>query len=286
MAFAGKLAFSILCVLAEQAFLECGAAAVSSNHVEVSVDAAADVKVSHIRSERSGSQTAVVGEFDLSANLSSSNAEASAATCAPLTNHGTHFTVKLQVGTPGQSFSLVADTGSNAVIVTSCTCREKGKCKADLACFHGTGKSSTFVIKDTKAGTQSGPAMVSMRFGSGDIEAVIATDVVQIGSIQATMTDSLLLMIDQALHIDGGLEGILGLGPPSKQRESSKCHVDASGNAQSSEGRIAHLVRKKINVNSWLDQARVDRFSMCFKDGGDGVLRLGIPKPAQELDSI
>ena len=53
---------------------------------------------------------------------------ASSASCSPLRNHGTHFTVPVAVGTPPQTFNILADTGSNAIIIGSCACRQRRTC--------------------------------------------------------------------------------------------------------------------------------------------------------------
>merc|ERR1719421_819486 len=72
------------------------------------------------------------------------------ATCAPLKNMGSHFTVSIQVGTPGQTFNVVADTGSDSVIVPSCICKESGSCAPKNRCFRGSNRSSTFLIHGLK----------------------------------------------------------------------------------------------------------------------------------------
>jgi hypothetical protein len=46
------------------------------------------------------------------------------ATKAPLKNHGSYSAVEIGIGTPRQSFDLVADTGSSNVIVTHCACQQ------------------------------------------------------------------------------------------------------------------------------------------------------------------
>jgi len=53
-----------------------------------------------------------------------------------------------------------------------------------------------------------------MFFGSGEIRAIVATDVVDVGGVRSLMKNSVMLMVDQALRISGVFEGILGLGPP------------------------------------------------------------------------
>merc|ERR1719421_1428281 len=145
------------------------------------------------------------------------------ATCAPLANKGSHFTVDIQVGTPGQTFSVVADTGSDAVIVPSCICKESGSCSRSDRCFRGTNKSSTFKMPELNGTGTIGPKtklpMVKMVFGSGQVEAVIASDVVTVGQLHPTMKRGVLLMVDKALKIHGSFEGILGLGQPPNVTE-------------------------------------------------------------------
>lgn len=156
--------------------------------------------------------------------------EASAAsspqsTCTPLKNHGTHSTVDVSIGTPGQVFSVVADTGSNSLIVPSCLCQKAGRCNAGDRCFQGTNKSSTFLIQTGG----DGPPATRITFGSGTIDAVVATDIVKLGVIKVNMSNGILLMTDQALDITGSFEGILGLGLPRPEIGSEK-------NVQTSKG--------------------------------------------------
>jgi len=140
------------------------------------------------------------------------------ATCTPLQSRGTYYTVDLQVGTPPQNFSVVADTGSDAVIVPSCVCTEGGACNKKDRCFRGTNKSKTFSIaglNSTTAPKQKAKLpVINMFFGSGEIRAIVATDVVNVGGVKSLMKNSVMLMVDQALRISGVFEGILGLGPP------------------------------------------------------------------------
>ncbi|CAK0827354.1 unnamed protein product [Prorocentrum cordatum] len=132
--------------------------------------------------------------------------------CAPLDNRGTHFTVDVEVGTPGQRFSVVADTGSNTLIVPSCVCRERGQCPRDGSehCFTGTGRSSSFQLERDA----SGPSSLVLTFGSGQIKGIVAKERVKVGQVEAFLDDGLLLMTDRALNIQGAFEGILGLGVP------------------------------------------------------------------------
>lgn len=185
-----------------------------------------------------------------------------AETCSPLKNHGTHSSVDVSVGTPPQTFELIADTGSDNVIVQSCFCKERGFCPPDFGkCFKGSEKSSTFAMVE---GTD-GPAMNLMAFGSGKILVALASDKVSVGSVSANMNSSLLLMVKQALKITGQFEGILGLGRP---------HRDAMPRP----GRSA--------VKGFMEASGIDRFSMCFNEGSPGVLGLNNPARGFPLQSV
>jgi len=166
--------------------------------------------------------------------------------CLKLKNQGSYSTVEVSIGSPPQTFNLVADTGSDNLIVESCECVDKGACRAGTPCFQGgDGKSATFRIKPKPDG-------VTITYGSGPVEAIIASDTVRLGDISADMNDSLLLMVSKKLKPDIDLEGILGLGLPSNRESLSAM------------------------AKGFLDAAKVPRFSMCFNEGGqDGVLRLG-----------
>ena len=96
--------------------------------------------------------------------------------CAPLDNKGTHFTIDVEVGTPGQRFSVVADTGSNTLIVPSCVCQQTGQCPQDGSehCFTGTNKSSSFQVERDAAGSE--PTSLVLTFGSGQIKGIVAKD--------------------------------------------------------------------------------------------------------------
>lgn len=198
--------------------------------------------------------------------------------CAELINHGTHSTVEVSAGTPPQRFDLVADTGSNAVIILSCNCVDEGRCSSQDDCFRGTDKSSTFSIGKLSDNSDQEVPSVTMSFGSGDIQAVIATDEVSVGGVKTSMKNGLLLMVDKALNIDGPFEGILGLGLPSSARWGA-------GLMQNS--------RMKLNEDGedyeppeFLPEADISRFSLCFNNGASGALRLNSAHQQDKLGSF
>lgn len=173
--------------------------------------------------------------------------------CVRLKNMESYSTVEVSVGTPPQKFDLIADTGSDNLIVTSCSCVENGHCAKDDKCFRGSGASSTFAVEEN-------PPMVTINFGSGPVQSVLTTDNVRMGGVTAKMEDSLLLMVDKDLEDDMEIEGILGLGLPKRVSESA---------ARDAAGAQAAI------ISGFLENAQVKRFSLCFNAGEDGVLRLG-----------
>merc|ERR1719456_683756 len=118
---------------------------------------------------RTGCQAASFLNMRKALDFSTPGGAGGGATCTDLTNHGTHFTVDIEVGTPGQKFSVVADTGSNSLIVPSCVCQQRRYCSKSDRCFTGTNRSDTFSLKDGPNGLQS----IFITFGSGTIEAIV-----------------------------------------------------------------------------------------------------------------
>lgn len=186
--------------------------------------------------------------------------------CAELTNHGTHSTVEVSAGTPPQRFDLVADTGSNAVIILSCNCVDEGRCSSQDDCFRGTDKSSTFSVGKLSDHEDQEVPSVTMSFGSGDIQAVIATDEVSVGGVKTSMENGLLLMVDKALNIDGPFEGILGLGLPASARWGAGL-LQTRGMKRNEDG-------EDYEPPEFLPEADISRFSLCFNNGASGALRL------------
>jgi len=168
--------------------------------------------------------------------------------CNALTNEGAFSTVEVSVGTPPQKLKVVADTGSDLVLIEHCACKKGGGCEEYTRCYTGDGgKSKTYRSPDD-------PHKVTITYGSGPIETKVATDQVTLGSITAEMTDSLMMIQKNKLRGGIQLEGILGLGMPHNKNSLS----DELG---------------------FLDRAKVERFSMCFnKDSEDGMLKLGTHK--------
>jgi len=236
-------------------------------------------------------------------------------------NHGTHFTVDVEIGTPGQPFSVVADTGSNTLIVPSCICQEAGRCSLQDRCFVGTNRSSTFALP----GGQARAPAIYMSFGSGSIGGVVVRDNASVGLLRAYMRDGLVLMTDRALSFGGPFEGVLGLGPPRRRREApARAARRASAEGGSVGDALRDVVRRIVGAEGaagaaedaapaaaptyvglgrnaqmpggtepaarmppgFLEQAGIGRFSMCFNYEAEGVLRLGTPPSSSAHGSL
>jgi len=182
-------------------------------------------------------------------------------------------------------FDVVADTGSDSVIVPSCACVLKDGQLCSERCFKmakdGTSAlSSTFSLSGRQVDSvtmETKVPIVVLTFGSGRIAAEIATDLVQVGNVKAKMNDGVLLMVQRELRISGPFEGILGLGLPKRKSKPT----DRFGSP-------FHLPDPSLRyeMHGFLESVGVSHFSMCFNDGKDGVLRLGGPKPAVSLGSV
>eukprot|EP00440_Ansanella_granifera_P038389 gb/GFBE01041653.1/.p1 GENE.gb/GFBE01041653.1/~~gb/GFBE01041653.1/.p1 ORF type:complete len:484 (+),score=104.80 gb/GFBE01041653.1/:1-1452(+) len=203
--------------------------------------------------------TVLCGQFHAALSLKTNS---DAVSCSLLRNEQSYSSLQVGVGTPAQKFSLIADTGSSYVIVTSCECQKSACYGYSSPCFEGSNASSTFHVPVDKDG--NAPA-VSLTFGSGSVYGVMGTDIVSVGPVAATMEDSLIVMYEHEL--DAGItnfEGIFGLGIPYN-----------------------HVAEEGIKGDHWVKKAGVDRFSMCFENSQeDGVFKLNTPVQSNPMGSI
>lgn len=183
--------------------------------------------------------------------------------CNDLKNHGSYVSLRIGVGTPAQMFDVVADTGSNQVIIPDCACAETGgACMKDEPCFRGTKRSSSFSILEDAEGKGR---LISMTFGSGTIRAMLATDIVSAGSLRAKMAGGILLIVDRRnLKIAGAFGGILGLGLPRDH------------------GRMS---QERNALPEFLGTAGVNRFSICVGKSG-GAIRTDVAAVSGALGSV
>lgn len=165
---------------------------------------------------------------------------------------GSYYGIDVTIGTPPQTMNLVADTGSDAFVVTSHGCEQTGSCGG---CTNG--KCFEPLDSDSFAWSSRG---ITLNYGSGGLDALITGDNATLnGGLSATLTDSVLLVIQSDLRITGNFDGILGLGPPS-------CGDDP----------MSRL---------FLEHAEKEFFSICFNPPVDGNLSDGVLRVGQALSS-
>merc|ERR1719408_519784 len=110
------------------------------------------------------------------------------------------------------------------------------------------------------------------------------------------MDNGLLLLINRAkLKLYGPFEGILGLGLPHSTL-GHRPHGNASNNTAEFYSALTAVdestdpAKKKdkqvIRRHGFMSEAGVKRFSMCFNDGGGGVLRVDQPPMKTMLSAI
>jgi hypothetical protein len=123
---------------------------------------------------------------------------------------------EIQIGTPGQSFKVVFDTGSSNLWVPSNSCWSP-------ACFvHSTYKSSSS-SSFHKNGTS-----IEIQYGSGAIKGYFSDDVVTLGGVSATGID-----FGEATTLSGisflvaKFDGILGMGFRSISVSNAKTVFEA-----------------------------------------------------------
>lgn len=186
--------------------------------------------------------------------------------CRELTNRGAYHTITVEVGTPAQEFNVVADSGSNMLIVPGCQCIDSGSCGGLSTCFK-PGKSESFQIETSRFQGQKVTKLYALYFGSGQINVIQGTDVVRLGSVKGTMEDSVMVMQERKLDkIASSFEGLFGLGRP----RSPDATTDPT------------MLR-----NLFLKMAGVDRYSICFNaEGETGSLQMNVPELSNPMESV
>lgn len=197
--------------------------------------------------------------------------------CSSLANKGAYFTVSVGIGTPRQDFDLVADTGSDALIVPDCKCVKAKFCEALDNCF-ATENSTSFGLDikavDAPNASKTDKKAVAimgakMNYGSGQIQVLVASEKVKLANIETKMHNGVFLMEDRrSLQVHGKFEGILGLGLPHKHP----------------------LSKQGVSIPAFLQASAVPRYSLCFNEmPHPGALRThldALPNPMTNIGTV
>lgn len=118
--------------------------------------------------------------------------------------NNSQFVGKIKVGSPGQEFQVIFDTGSSNLWINSVDCNDK-------ACIDHTqfdpAKSGTFDLLDTD---------MNVMFGTGQISGTLVMDTFELGdmTVQKQTFGMILKEIGEVFET-GAFDGILGLSFPS-----------------------------------------------------------------------
>jgi len=143
-------------------------------------------------------------------------------------------------------------------------------------CFDGSNTSKSFKVpvfkqeESEESNINLAPAKMIMSFGSGEISAEIASDRVSVASVATYMENGVLLMVDHGLEIRSHFEGILGLGRPNLNKD----FLERPGQPEG------------LRVPGFFDSASVNRFSICFNHGADGVLGINTRSHHNRMTSV
>ena len=120
----------------------------------------------------------------------------------------TQYSGVIGIGTPPQMMSVIFDTGSNSLVLTSDEC-------VQISCLmHNRfkpGRSSSYA---------GGGRSVTMNFAGGSVEGPLGYDVVSMGGLEAPK-QSLLNIASHSVqgYTAGAFDGILGIGMDGRTNE-------------------------------------------------------------------
>lgn len=127
----------------------------------------------------------------------------------------TQYFITATVGTPGQSFTLVPDTGSSNLWIYSAQCMS-------VPCL----THATYNYKDSSTYTANGEPFI-IQYGSGGVDGTVAQDIVDFGPAQAVMEFGLVKKVSGVAFYTSQLDGILGLAYESISVDNLPTFIDS-----------------------------------------------------------
>eukprot|EP00466_Bigelowiella_natans_P006014 jgi/Bigna1/90614/estExt_fgenesh1_pg.C_750002 len=165
--------------------------------------------------------------------------------CSVLRNmNNVLYGITAEIGTPPQKFDVVADTGSNQLVIPGSCCRS---CLSKH--LYKANSSSTSFETHKRS---------SITYGSGSCKGELTHDDVLAAGIQSK-NQVMLVMCRQSIegYKNLGMDGIMGMGMPASAMGTS---VDLVGE----------------HDRSFFSQANINAFTFCFNKGAgtNGVLHV------------
>lgn len=161
----------------------------------------------------------------------------------------------VQIGTPPKSFKMVMDTGSQFLVVPDKVCKDTACRRHRKYVVHDSKTGKVLGVRKTKQGRES-VRTGDIRYGSGGVEGVFATDKVSLAGVTVDMAVMAALRLSPVFaHVQ--FDGIFGLGQLQSKVQGHSCSFMDSA-----------VKQRKLSKN-------IVSFSLPTTPGGQGSVVLG-----------
>ncbi|KAF9050163.1 aspartic peptidase domain-containing protein [Panaeolus papilionaceus] len=173
----------------------------------------------------------------------------------PIVNQGgdASYFGSVSIGTPGQNFNVILDTGSSDLWVTDTTCQD---CARSTPLFDNT-KSSSF-----KASTSANSDVV-IHYGSGAVGGSLSSDTVSMAGF--TIPSQTFLSADRITDglLDGSVSGIMGLAFDTiASTQSTPFWQTLAQNGQLTDPEMAFWLTRVTDATSQSDERPGGTFTL------------------------